>query len=124
MKFELPIPPSSNRYWRHYRGRVVTSAEAKNYKAAVAALLYQYHVEPLAGPVAITFTVYRQRRAGDLDNFGKILLDSLQGICYIDDKQVTELHAYLFDDKHNPRVEIAISSQQNAPDGPGRDAAQ
>ena len=123
MIYELPLPPSANRYWRMFRGRMVTSSEAKNYKALVAALLHGHQVEPLDGPVCVSISVYRARRAGDLDNFQKVLLDALQGICYIDDKQVTELHAFMFDDRQHPRVEIAISSQQNANRTPRSDGS-
>jgi Holliday junction resolvase RusA-like endonuclease len=51
---------------------------------------------------------YRPQRRGDLDNRIKVLADALQGILYSDDKQVSELHAYLHDDKQNPRVEVEV----------------
>ena len=121
MTYTLPLPPSANRYWRMFRGRVITSSEAQNYRAAVAALLYQYHVEPLTGAVCVSISVYRQRKAGDLDNRIKIVLDALQGICYIDDKQVTELHAFMFDDRQHPRciVDVVPTAQER----PGATAA-
>ena len=31
VSFTLPYPPSANRYWRSYRGRVVKSEEARRY---------------------------------------------------------------------------------------------
>jgi Holliday junction resolvase RusA-like endonuclease len=33
----------------------------------------------------------------------------MQGIAYIDDNQITEMHAYRFEDKGNPRVEVEIT---------------
>jgi len=121
MIYELPLPPSVNRYWRSYRGRVVVSAAAKAYRATVAALMHTHQLEPLAGPVCVSITVYRERKAGDLDNRIKIVLDAMQGIFYTNDKQVTELHCYLADDKHKPRCIVDVVP--TTPDGRGRHAA-
>lgn len=109
MTYTLPLPPSANRYWRHFRGRTVVSAEAKQYKATVAALMHEHQVDPLTGPVCVSITVYRERKAGDLDNRIKIVLDAMQGIFYANDKQVRELHCYLADDKHAPRCIVAVA---------------
>ena len=109
MTYTLPLPPSANRYWRNFRGRMVVSSEAKAYKLTVAALMHEHNVEALAGPVTVEITVYRERKAGDLDNRIKIVLDAMQGIFYTDDKQITEIHAYLGDDKHDPRCIVAVA---------------
>jgi crossover junction endodeoxyribonuclease RusA len=104
----LPVPPSANRYWRVFRGRAVVSQEARQYKG-FAGLFYRNAGGTLHdGPVCLTMTVYRARKAGDLDNFEKVLLDALRGLAYIDDAQVVEIHAYRRDDKDNPRVEVEI----------------
>ena len=108
MKITLPIPPSANRYWRIYNGHAVTSENAREdkveagwkYRASGGIMYY--------GPVDVALFVYRARRAGDLDNFIKVLLDALRGLAYEDDKQVVAIHAYLRDDKANPRVEVHI----------------
>lgn len=47
-------------------------------------------------------------KSGDLDNRLKISQDALKGICFEDDRQIVELHAFRFDDKANPRIEIEI----------------
>jgi crossover junction endodeoxyribonuclease RusA len=98
----LPVPPSANRYWRNMRGHMVVSEETKTYKQHVRLLCGS--VEPFAGAVAIRFRVFRARRAGDLDNYEKVLIDALKGILYDDDSAVVEIHAIRDDDKHNPRV--------------------
>src|SRR5262245_19250019 len=107
--FELPIPPSANRYWRKYRNRMVLSEEAKDYRKAVGAIGKASGVEQFEGDVVVYLVVYRARKSGDLDNFQKVLLDALKGIAYADDNQVVELHAYRFDDKHNLHVMVTIS---------------
>lgn len=106
----FPIPPSANRYWRHYRGRTVVSDAAKQYKQTLAMLARCDGVTMLSGPVAVTLRVYRARRSGDLDNFAKVTLDAMAGTFYRNDAQVTELHMYLGDDRHQPRIEVEVTS--------------
>lgn len=104
----LPYPPSANKYWRNVNGRMVKSKEARTYQAEAGWTAKAAGVRPTAGPLALTLRFYRPRRAGDLDNRLKVAIDSLNGVAYEDDAQVRELHAYLYDDKDNPRVEIHI----------------
>jgi Holliday junction resolvase RusA-like endonuclease len=88
---------------------VVLSDEGKAYKETVAGLcLSRGFLEPLEGNVRLEIRCYRPRRAGDLDGILKILLDSMQGYVYQDDKQIVELHLFRFDDRENPRAEIEI----------------
>lgn len=109
----LPVPPSANRYFRNYRGRTVTSADAKAYKAGVWLVAQHAGLRPYTGRVAMYVRLYRARKAGDLDNFGtKILADALEGIAYQNDKQIVEWHLWMDDDKNNPRVEVEIREVQ------------
>jgi crossover junction endodeoxyribonuclease RusA len=102
----LPFPPSGNRLWRNYRGRTVKSAEARQYQVAAAWRAKLAGAVLHDGAVGLELRFYRPARRGDLDNRLKILLDSLQGVLYHDDKQVRELHCYLADCKADPRVEV------------------
>ncbi len=104
----LPYPPSSNRYYRNYRGRMVRSQEAEAYRIGVGWQCNIAGIEPLTGNLRITLNFYRPAKMGDLDNRLKQLFDCLQGYAYLDDKQITEIHAYRREDKKNPRVEIEI----------------
>jgi crossover junction endodeoxyribonuclease RusA len=106
--FTLPEPPSANRWWRKFQNRMVLSAEARAYKTRVAVMLHA-KAQPLTGPVALTLTWYRGRKAGDLDKRVGVLLDGLQGVLYANDAQIVALHAYRFDDKKNPRVEVTVT---------------
>ena len=108
MTFTLPCPPSANRYWRIFGGRAVLSKEARLFKKKVAVLLHA-KVKRLDGPVSVTVSWYRARKSGDLDNILKATLDSLKMIAFRDDKQVTAIHAYRFDDKANPRIEVSVT---------------
>jgi len=102
----LPYPPSANRYWRHAKGRTYKSEEACAYQEAVGRQCTALGLRPEGGPVCVQLIFYRPRRSGDLDNRIKQCLDALQGYVFVDDAQVVELHAYLCDDKHAPRVEV------------------
>lgn len=110
MKLILPYPPSANRYWRNVNGRMVKSAEARAYKTDVV-----YHFltqmrgqKPLESDVYVTLNFYRPRRRGDLDNRIKVTLDSLQGLAFKDDSQISVIHAARFEDKNDPRVEVHV----------------
>ena len=113
---ELPVPPSSNRYWRSLllKGRskktkanpdgwasvMVRSTEARVYIQNTKVAFHQqigYEFRPFIGRVAVTITWRRERRAGDLDNRVKILLDAIKGLAYEDDGQIVEEHAYRID---------------------------
>lgn len=104
----LPYPPLGNRYFRIYRGRAVTSPEAREYKTRVGWLMAGQ--TPVAGPVRVTLHVYRPWKRGDLDGAGKVLLDALQGHAYANDNQIVELVMRRDDDKARPRVEVTIES--------------
>jgi len=101
----LPYPPSANRYWRMFRGRMVKSSQARSYQEEVKATVTG---DLLPGDVGLTLMVYRPKRIGDLDNTLKVLIDALKTIVYNDDSQVKEIHARLMDDKTNPRVEVEV----------------
>lgn len=104
----LPYPPTTNSIWRHYRGATVLSRKYQAYKVEVAYLAGLQQAPKLCGPLAVTGHVYRPRKIGDVDGSIKALLDSLNGICYEDDKQITELHWFRHDDKQDPRAELTI----------------
>jgi Holliday junction resolvase RusA-like endonuclease len=110
----LALPPSANRYWRYGPNGVHVSEEAENYKAGVRWKALHQHMTPMAGNVAVYVNVYRAQKRGDLDNYAKVLCDSLNGAAYHDDSQVAELHMWLHDDKDNPRVEVEIRSTKGA----------
>lgn len=110
--FEVPYPPSANRYWRTWRGRAVVSPEAKAYKMGVKLRGLTAGIRPMDGDVVLWLYVYRPRKAGDLDNRIKVLQDALCGLAFHDDSQVAEIHASRFDDKSNPRVVVRVGPRE------------
>ena len=108
MKLTLPVPPSSNRYWRHAGPRVNRSAEAVNYIGAVSLLLMKQKVKPIRGEVSIAVEWHRKAKRGDLDNILKILFDALKDRAFGDDSAIRRIVAERFEDHHNPRMEVTI----------------
>lgn len=118
MRLELPYPPSANRYWRHVGSKVLLSAEARAYRLKVQLLAKSQKsiLRPLAGPLSVFVDVHRPRRAGDLDNSLKQLLDALRGVAFEDDSQIVELHAFRHDDKQNPRAVVRVEPLHVGPE--------
>lgn len=64
---------------------------------------------PLQGRLIVTMKLYHKtRRRADIDNFCKLVWDSLSGIVYDDDEQIDTLCISKHHDKENPRVELTI----------------
>jgi Holliday junction resolvase RusA-like endonuclease len=97
-----------NSYWKNWRGHIVVSPEGKRYKQGVKLRALTEQVFPTTEPVAITVTVFRKAARGDADNFLKCLLDSLQGVAYVNDSQIRELHVFLQEDPSDPRVIVWV----------------
>lgn len=110
----LALPPSANTYWRYGPNGVHVSQAAQDYKAGVKWKALHQGMAPMGGELALYVNVYRQRKAGDLDNFAKVLGDALNGVAWHDDSQVVELHMWRHDDPKNPRVEVEIRRVNDA----------
>lgn len=130
----LPYPISANRYWQHgvigKRAVTFVTKEAKAYKAEVAALARIAGLRiPLDGRVAIEIKLYPQRpqdwakrsqkdpecwdddvRCMDLGNCEKVLSDALNGIAWIDDKQLRRIVLDRMEPDGEARVEITITA--------------
>lgn len=111
----LPYPPSANTLYRTIvrgkRAMPIKSAEHRAYFEAVATRVgFLAAPWPKETPLAVTLRLYRPRKSGDIDGPIKALLDSLNGRAWVDDSQIAELHVTRHDDKHRPRVEVAITA--------------
>jgi Holliday junction resolvase RusA-like endonuclease len=63
----------------------------------------------LEGPLGIRVQFYARSRAMDMDNYvGKALWDALQGVLYVNDKQICESHNYKLYDRKNPRLIVDV----------------
>lgn len=105
----LPYPPTANNYWRMGNNRIHRTKEATTYINQVQKACSDAHLpEPLKGEIKVTVEVYRPAKRGDLDNSLKVLLDSLRGCAYDDDRQIVEIHAHRHDNPADPCVVITI----------------
>lgn len=99
----LPYPPSTNRYWRNFRGRMVVSAEARAYKECAALEAEALGMKMLDCPVAVELELHpRLNKNGkasgtriDLDNCIKVVLDAGNGVMWADDSQIVRLSAQI-----------------------------
>lgn len=84
---DLPWPPSVNRYWRTFQGRMIISADGREYKRAVADVCRG--LIPITGPVEVNIVATRpDKRKRDLDNLLKATLDACSGHLWVDDVQI------------------------------------
>lgn len=108
----LPYPPLTNNLYfdvvRAGRAFRVPTTKLKAFKESVAKICSQERIEPILGDVAMSVKVFRPQRSGDIDGTFKALIDSLQGIAYLNDKQLVWFHAERFEDKFQPRAEVQI----------------
>lgn len=71
----------------------------------------QWKDKPLEGEILVHINLYfNDKRKNDIDNFNKGILDSLTGICWIDDSQICRLVTQRFIGKEEPYVEVFIDS--------------
>ena len=94
--FELPFPPSVNRYYRHVGPRVLISREGRKFRMMVVSRLGG--MGKLTGRLSLKVECFPpDRRRRDLDNIGKALLDALQAAgLYDDDSQIKDLHLLMY----------------------------
>lgn len=83
------------------------TAEGKDFEQAVALILTGS--KPLEGPVRLVLHLFHSNRRRDIDSALKILLDSLEGVAYVNDNQIFELIVRKDFDKQDPRVVVEVS---------------
>lgn len=112
----LGEPVSTNHVYKRHGYVIYMSAEGRALKES-----YQMQALSQRGghrandskyqvDIKLYFKDHRQR---DIDNYGKILLDSLTGIIWNNDKQVNKMCVEKFIDKQEPRIEVDIYEKHN-----------
>jgi len=85
--------------------RLIKSQKALNYS-----VMFKQQAKPITPlitqDVRITLHIFYASRRPDLDE--SLILDLLQGVLYVNDRQVKEKHVYWGLDKENPRTEIIL----------------
>lgn len=110
----LPWPPSVNRIWRQYAGRVLLSREGRAYRQAVLGAWLQARQQGMGRqPIKLVIDAHMpDARRRDLDNLNKAALDAMQAArVFEDDSQVVDLHIRRAGiDRTNPRLEITLEA--------------
>ena len=88
--------------------RLIKSRKALSYSEAFK---LQCKGSPVEGDVKVSMTIYYASRRPDLDE--SLILDLLQGVAYLNDRQVKEKHIIWGLDKENPRTEIRVEPRVN-----------
>jgi crossover junction endodeoxyribonuclease RusA len=116
VRVTLPFPPSVNHYVRHFcavdsthQVRAALTKAARQYKHDAGWLAKSAGVRAVEGYVSVAIGLYRPRQVGDTDNTLKLILDSLNGIAWLDDAQVVQITVRRYpDDAAHPRVVVSI----------------
>lgn len=108
VEFDLPWPPSVNRYYRHVGCRVLISREGRKYRMMVVGRLAG-RLPKFEGGVALTAHCHPpDRRRRDLDNILKALQDALvHAGAMADDSQIRSLTLQM----HQPQTEGCVHVQ-------------
>ena len=115
IEITLPLPPSANRIWRNFRGRMVKSAEYRDWRDEAAdSIAHQMGGQPPLMWFTAAMIMPPTRR--DLDNSIKPALDALQaGGAVEDDKH---LRALVISVDDNRRGNDTVLIQLRAADEP------
>jgi len=122
MQLHIPIDIVPQGRPRFYRGIAYDPPKSRQFKKDLALIANSLVSSAFSGEVKVKLDIFRQRskfkkgvtskRYGDIDNLAKAILDALNGICWYDDSQISELHVTknLADEPH---IEIEIEEIKN-----------
>ena len=107
--FGEPASKANSRRLVTIRGRpaFIKSAKANSYvDDFIRQAQAQAKVPPATGDVRVEVLIHYATRRPDLDE--SVILDALQGIAYLNDRQVRQRHVYWGLDKDSPRAVIRV----------------
>jgi crossover junction endodeoxyribonuclease RusA len=111
------LPQSTNHMYRYhckfgFPHGYITAEGAKLKNGYRLLAKSQWKREPLEGDVEVYVNLFfKDKRKHDIDNYNKILLDSLSGIVWKDDEQIQVIHISKAIDSKNPRIEVRIPNR-------------
>jgi crossover junction endodeoxyribonuclease RusA len=103
-----PVPKGRPRV---AKGRAYTPDRTAQYETAIgwAARAAMRSRRPVESRVGVTIRVWGASPSADIDNIAKTVLDGMNGIVYVDDRKVDELHVYRHVSDGNPRVTVSVN---------------
>jgi len=112
MKIILEGKPLSTNHIYQHRGRITyMTKEGKKMKEyySLSAKTQHRGYKCFTGLLEVEIWLYfGDKRVRDADNYNKLVLDALTGICYKDDKQIQRLIINKEIDVERPRIELEI----------------
>jgi Holliday junction resolvase RusA-like endonuclease len=111
-EFYLPFKTISlNSYYKIARNHMYVTKEGKQFKESIRNYIREHYPDAICHNEPVKLYIefrHADRRARDLDNMNKLLLDALQGILYTNDKLIYELHTRKFIDQEFDCIRIEI----------------
>ena len=92
LTFVVPGRPRAKARPRVTGRGTYTPAITRDAQTRVAAFALAAGARPVTTPVGMMVEFLTDRRKVDLDNLGKLVMDALIGVAYVDDSQVHDLH--------------------------------
>ena len=108
------MPPSVNGLWINKPNGRYKSKKGKEFeKIARTELLKQYRGKVLARELKVRIRLFfKTNHTRDIDNYNKAILDSMSGIVFLDDSQITELNINKYTGCGFDKVEIEIEEME------------
>ncbi len=117
MRYKIVIPgrPVPKGRPRFSKGHAYTPEKTRMYEELVGWKAKQVIKSPLRKNIAVYITIYASSKIqGDLDNYAKSILDGMNGVAYIDDKQISYLTIQRLKGEQE-MVEIEIEELKEVP---------
>lgn len=102
-------PPSINQLYSTYNGLRLLSREARAYKKNVADFAAMTYSGKMRTDLLCAHIIHRfgDKRRRDATNYHKALLDALEGIVYVDDRQLIDVRMQIeFCDEYSTEIKI------------------
>ena len=106
-----PVPLGRPRLNTTNRGRYLPKSSIEFREKLQWILRSAYSGKPLENSLSVTLHFYKPTKItaknyGDVDNLAKAVLDAANGILWLDDSQIVELHGYKH--KGTGKIEIEV----------------
>lgn len=97
---------------REYQGRRITDAKQREAKKRLGFLALR--ARPTGWPLDALYSidvlgVWPDRKLGDADRLTSLVMDALEGVAYVKDRQVRRQSGRMEVDKSHPRTEITVA---------------
>lgn len=107
-----PVPKARPRLG--VNGRLYTPRETKEFEELVGWYTRSVVRNPTEKPVRVHIDIFSKTRA-DIDNIAKAILDGLNGVAFLDDRQVVELKIRKLAPEDCEKIVISIKEAKVSP---------